>query len=224
MRTEKSWGKELLMHFETYIGLAAFLYITVVLTVQVLGRYIFKVSWAWIEETSVIGYVILIYCGVSGAVTTRQNMRIDMVLTLVPFMAKKVLMIIDTIIHASFTAWLTYYLWQIIQNMLRQRQVYSVTRFPKVYVYIFMAIMLLLSVLRAVQEVIKLAGEERENLGKAKPAFDLDAIDEEGRQEREAYIAEHPDEPAVIRALARMQDSLKEKEKNKKNRKGGADA
>lgn len=190
LRTEKTWGKELLMHFETYIGLFAFLYITVVLTVQIIGRYLFKVSWAWIEETSVIGYVILIYCGVSGAVTTRQNMRIDMVLTFVPFMTKKVMMILDTVIHAAFTAWLTYYLYQIILNMLMLNQVYSVTRMPRVYVYIFMAIMLILSVLRAIQEVIKLAKEKEHELGKAKPAFDLDAIWEEGKAAREAYLAQ----------------------------------
>lgn len=190
LKTEKTWGKELLMHFETYIGLAAFLYITVVLTVQIVGRYLFKVSWAWVEETSVIGYVILIYCGVSGAVTTRQNMRIDMVLTFVPFIAKKVMMILDTIIHAVFTAWLTYYLYQIILNMLKLNQVYSVTRMPRVYVYIFMAIMLILSVLRAIQEIIKLAKEQEHELGKAKPTFDLDAIWEEGKAAREAYLAQ----------------------------------
>ena len=105
MRTEKSWPKEFLMHFETYIGMVAFLYITLVLTVQIVGRYVFHVSWAWIEETTVIGYVILIYCGVSGAVTTRQNIRIDMVLNMVPFAVKKVLMILSTIIHAALTGW-----------------------------------------------------------------------------------------------------------------------
>lgn len=36
----------MLMHFETYIGLAAFIFITVILTVQVVGRYIFGQSWA----------------------------------------------------------------------------------------------------------------------------------------------------------------------------------
>ena len=116
--------------------------------------------------------------------------RIDMVLTFVPFAAKKVMMVLDTIIHAVFTAWLTYYLYQIILTMLKVNQVYSVTRMPRVYVYIFMAVMLVLSVLRAVQEVIKLAREEEHELGKAKPAFDLDAIWEEGRAAREAYLAQ----------------------------------
>lgn len=190
MRTEKNWAKEILMHFETYIGLAAFLYITVILTVQVVGRYIFGHSWAWIEETSVIGFVLMIYCGVSGAVTTRQNMRIDMVLTVVPFMAKKVLMILDTIIHAAFSGWLAYYLYEIILNMLQLNQVYSITRLPRVYVYIFIAVMMVLSIVRSVQEIIKLAGEQKEELGKAKPSFDLDSIWEEGKAAREAYLAQ----------------------------------
>ena len=95
LKTEKTWGKELLMHFETYIGLVAFVYITIVLTIQVIGRYIFGISWAWIEETAIIGYVILIYCGVSGAVTTRKNMRIDMLLSIAPFKIKKVMMILS---------------------------------------------------------------------------------------------------------------------------------
>lgn len=141
----------MLMHFETYIGLAAFIFITVILTVQVVGRYIFGQSWAWIEETSVIAFVIMIYCGVSGAVTTRQNMRIDMVLTVVPFMAKKVLMILDTIINAVFVGWLSYYLYEIIQNMLQLNQVYSVTRIPRVSIYIFLTLMLILSIIRSVQ-------------------------------------------------------------------------
>lgn len=190
MRTEKNWAKEILMHFETYIGLAAFLYITVILTVQVVGRYIFGHSWAWIEETSVIGFVLMIYCGVSGAVTTRQNMRIDMVLTIVPFMAKKILMILDTIIHAAFSGWLAYYLYEIILNMLQLNQVYSITRLPRVYVYIFIAAMMVLSIIRSVQEIIKLAGEQKEELGKTKPSFDLDSIWEEGKAAREAYLAQ----------------------------------
>lgn len=180
----------MLMHFETYIGLITFLYITVILTVQVVGRYIFGHSWAWIEETSVIGFVIMIYCGVSGAVTTRQNMRIDMVLTIVPFMTKKVLMILDTIIHAVFSGWLAYYLYQIILNMLQLNQVYSITRLPRVSIYIFIGIMLVLSIIRSVQEIIKLAGEQKEELGKSKPSFDLDSIWEEGKAAREAYLAQ----------------------------------
>lgn len=190
MRTEKNWAKEMLMHFETYIGLAAFIFITVILTVQVVGRYIFGQSWAWIEETSVIAFVIMIYCGVSGAVTTRQNMRIDMVLTVVPFMAKKVLMILDPIINAVFVGWLSYYLYEIIQNMLQLNQVYSVTRIPRVSIYIFLTLMLILSIIRSVQEVIKLAGEKEKELGKSKPAFDLDAIWEEGKAARDAYFAQ----------------------------------
>lgn len=190
MRTEKTWAKEMLMHFETYIGLITFLYITVILTIQVVGRYIFGHSWAWIEETSVIGFVIMIYCGVSGAVITRQNMRIDMVLTIVPFMTKKVLMILDTIIHAAFSGWLAYYLYEIILNMLQLNQVYSITRLPRVSVYIFIGIMLVLSIIRSVQEIIKLAGEQKEELGKSKPSFDLDSIWEEGKAAREAYLAQ----------------------------------
>lgn len=211
LRTEENWGKELIMHFETYIGLISFLYITVVLTVQIIGRYIFGVSWAFIEETSVIGYVVLIYCGVSGAVITRQNMRIDLVLTLVKFKAKKVLMIVDTVIHAAYTSWLTYYLVSIIQNMLKTKQVYSITRMPKVYVYAFMAVMLILSVIRAVQEIIRLTKEEEKDLGKAIPAFDLDSIWEEGVKEREAYLAEHPE------AVNAGKVSKKSKKKGDKN-------
>lgn len=189
LKTEKTWGKELLMHFETYIGLVAFVYITIVLTIQVIGRYIFGISWAWIEETAIIGYVILIYCGVSGAVTTRKNMRIDMLLSIAPFKIKKVMMILSAIIHAGFTGFLTYYLYQIILNMMKMKQVYSVTRLPKVYVYGTIAFFLTLSLVRAVQEVIKLAKEQPSELGKSKPAFDLDAIWEEGLAERQAYLA-----------------------------------
>ncbi|MCC8127889.1 MAG: TRAP transporter small permease [Clostridiales bacterium] len=188
LKTEKTWGREILMHFETYIGLIAFIYITIVLTIQVIGRYVFKISWAWIEETSIIGFVILIYSGVSGAVTTRQNMRIDMLLSIAPFKIKKVMMILSAIIHAGFTGFLTYFLYQIVLNMMKMKQVYTVTRLPKVYIYGIMVFLLTLSILRAVQEVIKLLKEQPQELGKSKSAFDLDAIWEEGVAERKAYM------------------------------------
>lgn len=135
LKIEKSWGLELLLHFETYLGTALFLFITVILTVQVICRYIFGYSFAWIEEVSIICFVLMVYCGVSGAVLTRQNIKIDAILNVVPFAVKKVLLILSAAIHAGFTGWLTYYLFSIISNMLKTKNVYSVTRLPKVYIY-----------------------------------------------------------------------------------------
>lgn len=74
--------------------------------------------------------------------------------------------------------------------MLQLNQVYSITRIPRVTVYIFIGLMLVLSIIRSVQEIFKLAGEQKEELGKTKPSFDLDSIWEEGKAAREAYLAQ----------------------------------
>lgn len=193
MRIEKNWGLEMLLHFETYIGTALFLFITVILTVNVVGRFIFHHEYAWIQEVSVIAFVLMTYCGVSGAVLTRQNIKIDMVLNMVPFKVKRVMLILATAIHAGFTAWLTLFLFKIIGNMMQTKGVYSVTRLPKVYIYIAMACLLALSVIRGIIEISRLAKEEEKTLGKAKPAFDLEEIWAEGDAEREVYLQDHPE-------------------------------
>lgn len=191
--TEKNWPLELLLHFETYLGTAIFLFVTSLLTVQVFFRFICGISFAWIEEVSIISFVLMVYCGVSGAVLTRQNIKIDMVLNMVPFIVKKFMLMFNAIVHAGFTGWLTYYLFKIIGNMLKTKSVYSVTRFPKVYVYYAIVFLLILSVIRAVIEVARLNKEDMQKLGKAKPAFDLNAIWQEGLEARNKYFSEHPE-------------------------------
>ena len=203
-RIEENWGLEMLLHFETYIGTALFLFITVILTVQVVGRFIFGHSWAWIEEVSVIAFLLMTYCGVSGAVLTRQNIRIDAVLNIVPFKAKKVMLILSTFLHAAFTAWLTYFLFRIIGNMMMTKGVYSVTRLPKVYIYIAMALLLCLSVIRGIIEITRLFKEEEKVLGKAKPAVDLEEIWAQGDAERVEYAKDHPE---ILPAIEKIRES-----------------
>lgn len=190
---EKNWPRELLNHFETYIGTGIFLFLTVILTVQVIGRYLLGFSFAWIEEVAVISLVIMIYCGVSGAVMSRQFLKIDMLLTMVPFQVKRVLLIISTIIQAAFTGWLTYYFIRIISTMVKLNSVYSITRIPKVYVYVVVAFFLILSILRAMQEIVRLTREQEHELGKAVPVFDLEVIWQEGVKARDHYLKEHPE-------------------------------
>lgn len=190
---EKNWPRELLNHFETYIGTGIFLFLTVILTVQVIGRYLLGFSFAWIEEVAVISLVIMIYCGVSGAVMSRQFLKIDMLLTMVPFQVKRALLIISTIIQAAFTGWLTYYFIRIISTMIKLNSVYSITRIPKVYVYVVIAFFLILSILRAMQEIVRLTREQEHELGKAVPVFDLEAIWQEGVKARDSYLKEHPE-------------------------------
>ena len=184
------WPKDLLNRFEVYIGTGIFLFLTAILTVQVVGRYVFRFSFAWIEEVSVICLVVMIYCGVAGAVTGRQFLKIDMLLNMVPFRVKRVLLILNTVIQAAFTGWLTFYLVKIIETMVKVNSVYSITRLPKVYIYIIIAFFLLLSILRAVQEIMKLSRERESELGRAIPAFDLDKIWAEGEEARRAYQLE----------------------------------
>jgi TRAP-type C4-dicarboxylate transport system permease small subunit len=116
-----------------------------------------------------------------------------MILTMVPFRVKRVMLIVSTIIHAAFTGWLTYYFVKIISTMVKLNSVYSITRVPKVYIYVTVAFFLILSILRAVQEVIKLSHENEKELGKAIPAFDLEVIWQEGVQARDAYLKDHPE-------------------------------
>ena len=175
MKNGKFDLKTFLNNVELYISACLFIALTVLLFTNVVGRYVLGHSFAWVEEVATIAFVWMIWFAISAAVTKRKHLRIDFILELVPFTVKKVMLIISNVIFAGFDIFLLVQMVQII-NRLGNSQT-TLLRLPQQAVYAIIPIGLVLSVVRIVQDTIKLLHENKKELGASKPAMDLDACE-----------------------------------------------
>ncbi|MEL7647664.1 MAG: TRAP transporter small permease [Sedimentibacter sp.] len=176
--------KKIIDNIEIYIGTALFLILMVLLSVQVTSRYVFGYSFSWIEELSTIMLMSMVYCGVAGAVRGRKFLRIEVLVELMPFKIKRILLIFSNIVQAGWIAFILIPFFNVMSSI--GGGVTSILRIPKLYIYAIIPSLLMLSLVRTAQEVYILMHETEKQLGKSKPAFDLDAIAAEGFAERES--------------------------------------
>lgn len=175
MKNERFSFKDFINNIELYLGTFCFIILTVMLTLQVVSRYVLKSSFTWMEEFATIMFVWMIYFGVAAAVTQRKHLRIDFILDLVPFKVKKVMLIMSNVIFAVFNVYISNIMANIISLMGKSRT--TMLHWPQKVVYSIIPIALIISVIRLVQDTLRLYKEDKSNLGTSKPAMDLDACE-----------------------------------------------
>ena len=172
MKDGKFHLRTFLDNFELYIAAICFIALTIMLTGQVVSRYVFKHSFTWMEEAATILFVWMIYLGVCSAVTKRKHLRIDFLLDMMPFKVKRVMLILSNIIFAAFNVFISVVMFNVIK-LLGSSQT-TMLHIPQRLVYSIIPIGLLLSVIRLAEDTVKLLKEDETNLGASKPSMDLD--------------------------------------------------
>jgi len=177
---------KIINEFEIYIGTIIFIAMTILLTLQVLSRYLLGDSFVWAEELSVIMFVWLIYLGVAGAITKRKHLRIDAFVNILPFKIKKAVLILDNFIIIIFCAYVILPFSNLIANLIKSGVVTSILRIPRSVVYAVIPVCLLLTCVRTLQDTVVLVGESEGELGVSKPTIDIEALEREALLIREA--------------------------------------
>ena len=164
---------EFIQRGELYLGCILFLAMMVLLTVQVISRYLGN-AITWTEELSSIMLVWMSYLGFAGAITSRKHLRIDAFINSWSFKVKKVLLIISNIVNALFSAALIVPMYNVIVTFAASNGVSPILRIHKAVSFSILPISI-----RTVQECIRLSKEEEKTLGVGKPTFDVDALEQE---------------------------------------------
>lgn len=167
----------ILNHFEAYIAAVAFGATLILLTVQVITRYVFNYSITWTEEAATALYVLMIYCAISASVTKRKHLRIELIYDLVPFKAKKVIMVIGDLIFLFFCIYTQFPLWKWVNTLGFGKT--TLLRIPKYLIYGCIPVFLCLTAVRIIQNIVRTIKEDESNLGASTPAVDLDACEQE---------------------------------------------
>lgn len=184
MKNGKFDLKTFLNNFELYAATLCFIVLTVMLTLQVISRYVIGKSWTWMEEFATIMFVWMIYLAISAAVTYRKHLRIDVVLEAVPFKVKKVMLILSNVIFAVFNIYISVIMFNVITLLGKSKT--TMLGIPQQLVYSIIPLALLITVIRLVQDTLKLLKETEENLGASKPSMDLAACERAWEEKKAA--------------------------------------
>ena len=176
--------KTFVNNFELYLATLCFIVLTVMLTLQVFSRFILGHSWTWMEEFATIMFVWMIYLATSAAVTHRKHLKIDVLLEAVPFQVKKVMLIASNVIFAAFNIYISVIMVNVIQLLGSSKT--TMLGIPQQLVYIVIPVGLIISVIRLVQDTLKLLKEEEKDLGASKPSMDLDACERAWEEKKTA--------------------------------------
>lgn len=177
MEKKKFDWKKFLLNIDQYVSAVIFIVIMLLLFLQVVSRYVFKHSFTWTEELSVLLFVWMTYLGVSSAVTYRKNLRIDALLNVVPFKVKKALLILSDIIFIVFNIYLIFPFVKLIGTIGSSKT--PILGIPKAITYWLIPVILVISSCKLVIDIFKLAKEDEKRLGTSKPSIDLDAMEQE---------------------------------------------
>ncbi|MCC2257897.1 TRAP transporter small permease [Intestinimonas aquisgranensis] len=184
MKNGKFDLKTFVNNFELYLATLCFIVLTVMLTLQVFSRFILGHSWTWMEEFATIMFVWMIYLATSAAVTHRKHLKIDVLLEAVPFQVKKVMLIASNVIFAAFNIYISVIMVNVIQLLGSSKT--TMLGIPQQLVYIVIPVGLIISVIRLVQDTLKLLKEEEKDLGASKPSMDLDACERAWEEKKAA--------------------------------------
>lgn len=178
----ESLAKKLLNHFEVYAGAGIFIIMTILLFVQVVTRYCFGHAVTWAEEVATILFVWMVYLGVAAAVLSRKHLKIDAFVEMLPFKAKKTLLIISNVIFLAFSLYIIFPMMSLVNNYAAKSAASPILKIQKALSYVVMPLCFLLTAIRLVQEIIRLSKEKEKELGVSKPIIDIAALEKEAEE------------------------------------------
>lgn len=153
MKTRKVL-KEVLNHFEVYLGTVIFLVMMVLLTIQVFSRYFFGRSFTWTEELGTIMFIWLIYLGSCAAVLEGKHLRIDLFLSMMRGNLKKAVLLFTNVVTMAFCGYIIFPLVKIVQSLATKHSVTPLMSFPSWVAYAIIPVSMALMVIRLVQDSI----------------------------------------------------------------------
>lgn len=140
---------------EAYIIGIILMYTTVIMTIEVVGRYLFAHSFSWSEELVRYSFAWFTMLGASYAVREKANICVDGVLKKLPDKAAKVIEVFGEIICVAFMVYLTYCAAKYTMFISRGGSTASATKIPMSYVYASVPVGFLLISLRMIADIVK---------------------------------------------------------------------
>ena len=175
----------ILNEFELNIGTVIFIAITILLTLQVLTRYVFGHAFSWSEEASTIGFIWLAYLGTSAAVLKGKHLRIDLFLNMMHGRLKKCVLVFTNLVTMFFCCYISVPLFRLVFRYYESGASTLLLEIPMYITYGMIPVCLLLTTVRLVQDTIRVIKSDPDEVkvSTAKTLFDV--MEDEEKEEAE---------------------------------------
>lgn len=131
----------------------------VVLFAQVLIRFVFNGNLAWTEEIALYSMVWLCYFASSLAVKKRAHLKVEILTVFMKPTWQKIFEMLSLLVFFAFSCFVLYFCSKLTFDVLRRGQVTAVLQIPKWICYAGVPLGFLMTILRSIQDFIKLIQE-----------------------------------------------------------------
>ena len=149
------WAKFRQYPPEAYIIGIIMAYTTVIMIIEVIGRYLFAHSFSWSEELVRYSFAWFTMLGASYAVREKANICVDGLLKKLPEKLAVVIEVIGEVLCIAFMLFLTVSAAKYVVFIHNGGSMASATRIPMAYVYASVPVGFLLISIRMIADVVK---------------------------------------------------------------------
>ncbi|ABN78634.1 MULTISPECIES: TRAP transporter small permease [Cereibacter] len=140
---------------EEWLGVLLMTLVLVLLSMQVIGRYVLGWSFAWIEEVSRFAFVWAVYFGFAVAAEKDRHIRVSVQIAFLPPRAQKILLTVADLIWLGFNALVIWFGTIYIADMFEFPMVSQTTGINIAWVQMIVPLGFLLLSFRVIQVMIR---------------------------------------------------------------------
>ena len=122
-------------NFEAIVMVISLSAMSIIIAVQVFFRYVLLNSLSWSEEVSRYLFIYMIYFGIAYGVRKNRHIKIDVVLTVLPETARKVISLTADLLFLGFAVVVTTQAGIVAEMIGRLGQITGATQMPMAVVY-----------------------------------------------------------------------------------------
>jgi TRAP-type C4-dicarboxylate transport system permease small subunit len=147
-----------LSSFESTLASALVVFLTILLSVQIVNRYVFQTSLIWVEEIARISFVWMIYFAVAGAARENRHVRVGIIDL---FLSPRALRVVNLIADAVVFAFSLVVVWlgiALVRSSIRFGDRSPVTEIPMSVIYAVIPICFALIAYRVASSHLRKSG------------------------------------------------------------------
>lgn len=141
-------------NIELYLCVFLMSFMTLLIFVQVVMRYVFNNSLSWSEELARYVFIWLIYIGISYGCKLRKHIKIDAALYLFPKKARRYVVLIGDLLFIVFALYITYTGFNYAMAQVQYDMRSPALKIPFQYIYLSTVVGFGLAIIRQIQAVI----------------------------------------------------------------------
>lgn len=141
-------------NIELYLCVFLMSFMTLLIFVQVVMRYVFNNSLSWSEELARYVFIWLIYIGISYGCKLRKHIKIDAALYLFPKKARPYVVLIGDLLFIVFAVYITYTGFNYAMAQIQYDMRSPALKIPFQYIYLSTVVGFGLAIIRQIQAVI----------------------------------------------------------------------